>query len=394
MLRNAIETNVNILAKFITTSASLAIVTSIPELLAVTCLSFPLISHLLRWLSRLEDLEMHSHVLKIGFCLDLDVLTALIDMYAKIFQESIGDKCTNRGITRFTELLSNWSGAPGYCLEIGDGSWDSWTIPLHEQFICLRTRFLFQFTGESMSELANGYNIVGLSQGNMLGRGIIEFCEGGPAVKNFISLGGPHAGTASVPFCGSGLVCILVDALIRLEIYSSYVQEHLAPSGYLKIPTDIADYLKGCKFLPKLNNEIIKNSTYKERFASLENLVLIMFEQDTVLIPKETSWFGYYPDGAFTPVLPAQETNLYTEDWIGFKTLDEAGKVKFINVSGNHLEISRNDMKKYIVPYLEGQASYQQIKTEPSSCRWVSSIRNFFIELFGLTEDQALLHIL
>ncbi|GMP54465.1 hypothetical protein CsSME_00019631 [Camellia sinensis var. sinensis] len=30
-----------------------------------------------------------------------------------------------------------------------------------------------------------GYNIVGLSQ-----------------VKNFISLAGPHAGTASIPFCG------------------------------------------------------------------------------------------------------------------------------------------------------------------------------------------------
>jgi hypothetical protein len=31
------------------------------------------------------------------------------------------------------------------------------------------------------------------------------------------------------------------------------------------------------------------------------------FEQDTVLVPKETSWFGYYPDGAFDPILPAQE---------------------------------------------------------------------------------------
>uniref|UniRef100_A0ACD5TI32 Uncharacterized protein n=1 Tax=Avena sativa TaxID=4498 RepID=A0ACD5TI32_AVESA len=152
----------------------------------------------------------------------------------------------------------------------------------------------------------------------------------------------------------SGILCILVDALIQLEIYSNYVQAHLAPSGYLKIPTDMADYLDGCKFLPKLNNEIPdeRNATYKERFSSLENLVLIMFEDDAVLIPRETAWFGYYPDGAFNPVLPPQETKLYTEDWIGLRTLDVAGRVKFVSVPGGHLRISRSDMKKYIVPYL------------------------------------------
>ncbi|XP_038681454.1 palmitoyl-protein thioesterase 1-like isoform X8 [Tripterygium wilfordii] len=240
---------------------------------------------------------------------------------------------------------------------------------------------------------------IACKQGNLIGRGLIELCDGGPPVKNFVSLGGPHAGTASVPFCGSGLICLLVDTLIKLEIYSNYVQEHLAPSGYLKIPTDISNYIEGCKFLPKLNNEVVseRNSTYKERLAGIENLVLIMFEQDTILIPKETSWFGYYPDGAFNPVLTVKETKLYKENWIGLRTLDEAGKVKFINVTGNHLDISKGDMKKYVVPYLADQApapsTQSMATTSSSSYRSLSYIWSLLTKLTDLTGDQPWFHV-
>ncbi|KAE8726155.1 Detected protein of confused Function [Hibiscus syriacus] len=113
----------------------------------------------------------------------------------------IGDKCTNGGISEFTEVLSKWSNSQGYCVEIGDGSWDSWTMPLSEQTSTVCEKVVKPF-GEKMSELSKGCSIVGLSQGNLIGQGVIEFCDGGLSVKNFISMGGPHAGTASIPFCG------------------------------------------------------------------------------------------------------------------------------------------------------------------------------------------------
>lgn len=84
------------------------------------------------------------------------------------------------------------------------------------------------------------------------------------------------------------------------------------------------------------------------------------------------------------------QTELYTEDWIGLKTLDEAGKVKFINVSGNHLAISKSDMKKYVVPYLEDGTSMQTKITEPPSHKLLSSAWNFLLEFAGLKEVRRL----
>uniref|UniRef100_A0A7I4F4V2 Palmitoyl-protein thioesterase 1 n=1 Tax=Physcomitrium patens TaxID=3218 RepID=A0A7I4F4V2_PHYPA len=232
--------------------------------------------------------------------------------------------------------------------EIGNGASDSFFMRLDKQadLVCEQVK--------KIPELRGGYNVVGLSQGNVVARAVIEFCDGGPPVHNFVSLGGPHAGTASIPGCSIMSLCKLADALIRLGVYSSFVQNHLAPSGYVKIPNDLAAYYKGSMFLPKLNNEIAstRNETYKKRFESINHLVLIMFQEDAILVPPQTAWFGYYGENDFTTVLPPERTDLYKEDWIGLRTLDEAGRVTYIAFPGDHLSINDVQLKKFVVPYL------------------------------------------
>ncbi|CAB78750.1 thioesterase like protein [Arabidopsis thaliana] len=229
-----------------------------------------------------------------------------------------GGECSNDKVSNLTQFLINHSGYPGTCVyrhnsffvfflsHLDLAKWQQASIA------CEKIK--------QMPELSEGYNIVAESQGNLVARGLIEFCDNAPPVINYVSLGGPHAGVAAIPEGCDSAFCILMKAFFAV-IYSDFAQDHTAPSGYVKKP---------------------------------------MFQNDTILVPRETSWFGYYPDGASssTPVLPPQKTKLYTEDWIGLKTLDDAGKVRFISVPGGHIEITEEDLVKYVVPYLQNESLF------------------------------------
>ncbi|CAK9204150.1 unnamed protein product [Sphagnum troendelagicum] len=283
-----------------------------------------------------------------------------------IVLHGIGDQCKNEGIMKFTEVLSEMSGAEGHCVSVGNGWRDSYFTHLEKQaaIICQKVR--------EKPELQDGYNIVGLSQGSMIARAVIEWCPGGPPVYNFVSLGGPHAGIAAVPLCVVMSLCRLINAVIGRFVYTQIVQNHLAPSGYIKIPTELSRYYKGTSFLPRLNNEIAmsRNEIYKKRLSSLNHLTLIMFTEDVILTPPQTAWFGYYANNDFGgEILPANETDLYKEDWIGLQTLDKAGKLSFVAFPGNHLSISETEMEDHIVPFLVAPS-------ESSRVTWMDSFHS------------------
>ncbi|KFY15962.1 hypothetical protein V491_05489 [Pseudogymnoascus sp. VKM F-3775] len=97
-------------------------------------------------------------------------------------------------------------------------------------------------------------------------------------------------------------------------------------------------YLEHSNFLADINNEReVKNEKYAENLKTLENFVMYLFDEDVTVVPKESGWFAEVNG---TEVTPLKERPIYTENWLGLKELDEAGKLKFLTAGGGHMRLS------------------------------------------------------
>lgn len=189
--------------------------------------------------------------------------------------------------------------------------------------------------------LKHGFNAIGNSQGNLVIRGYIEKFND-PPVFNFISVHGPMMGVSMVPKCDySSTVCTLFNKIFVGGLaYFSFAQNMVAQSNYYRNPMDLNTYKHNCKFLPAMNNESRKRAPhpqYASNFASLENLVLIKAEKDTMVIPSESSWFGFFQDKSTTKKWTMEQAPWYSGNNFGLKTLNEAGKIHFEEIGYDHL---------------------------------------------------------
>merc|ERR1711936_1244 len=203
--------------------------------------------------------------------------------------------------------------------------------------------------------MADGYNAVGISQGGLLIRGLVQRCP--VPVRTLITFGAPHQGEYGVPDCvswtGSYELCELVRQLLSLGAYEPWIQDLVTPAQYWHDPFNQTNYLEGSHFLSVVNNEKEdKIPEYRDRMVQLENFVMIMFEGDTTIIPKESSMFEFYAPGQDEDILPLEESLLYKEDWIGLKYLNEEGKLHFYTVPGHHVQMDYQWIAENIVPYL------------------------------------------
>ncbi|KAH6658929.1 palmitoyl protein thioesterase [Truncatella angustata] len=258
-----------------------------------------------------------------------------------IIWHGLGDNFANEGIQSVGSLIEELhEGTLVYLVKLaGDASgdqsatfWGNVTTQLEQ--VCA------ELASHPILSTAPAVDAVGFSQGGQFLRAYVERCNY-PPVRNLITFGSQHNGIVDYKVCGpTDFLCRGAMALLHGNTFGSYVQSHLVPAQYFRDPApgQIEKYLEGSNFLADVNNErALKNETYKKNIASLDNFVMYMFEDDTVVIPKETAWFEEVNG---TEHIPLRARKMYEEDWLGLRELDRKGGLKFRTTPGDHMRLS------------------------------------------------------
>lgn len=91
------------------------------------------------------------------------------------------------------------------------------------------------------------------------------------------------------------------------------VQKMLVQATYWHDPLHEEEYKERSSFLADINNERSINATYVHNLQQLQNFVMVKFEQDSMVQPVESEWFGFYKPGQSKEVMSLQESPLYQE---------------------------------------------------------------------------------
>jgi palmitoyl-protein thioesterase len=257
-----------------------------------------------------------------------------------------GDACDFPGTTDFVDYLKEKLNTTVVCFEQGNGFLTSWFTKFQRQaeMACESVKNHPAFQGD--------FSVLGISQGTLLARYVIQKCDIKGKVKNFVSINGPHMGIAGIPHLTCGWLCDEINNLAGKVVYTSSFQDHLAPAGYYKDKYHLDVYKHHSTFLADLNNEKnTRSEEYKSRFSNLDKVVLIMNEKDTVVTPPSSAWFEFL-DPETNKVVPLRDSKFYKEDYIGLRELDTSGKIKFVKLLGDHIHFSDYDIDTYMIPVL------------------------------------------
>ncbi|KAF4844529.1 Palmitoyl-protein thioesterase 1 [Colletotrichum siamense] len=266
-----------------------------------------------------------------------------------IIWHGLGDSYDGDGIKQVGELAEAIN--PGtfvYNIKVGTDASSDRSATFFGNVTTQLEQVCEELAAHPILSTAPAVDAIGFSQGGQFLRGYVERCNK-PPVRSLVTYGSQHNGIVEFKACGdSDFLCKGAMALLRFNTWSSFVQNRLVPAQYYRdpAPDQYEKYLESSNFLADINNEReLKNVQYKKNLAGLSNFVMVMFEEDTTVIPKETAWFEEVNG---TESLPLRARQIYKEDWIGLRELDRKGALRFRQVPGDHMQLTQKNLNKTI----------------------------------------------
>lgn len=270
-----------------------------------------------------------------------------------VIWHGLGDSYDGEGIKHMGELAEElFPGIFVYNIQLGpDANSDRsatffGNVSVHLENVC------DQLASHPILSTAPAIDAIGFSQGGQFLRGYVERCNT-PPVRSLLTFGSQHNGIVHFKACADNdFLCKGAMALLRFNTWSSFVQSRLVPAQYYRDPEpeQYEKYLDNSNFLADINNERPhKNNGYADNVAALENFVMIMFDDDTTVIPKETAWFEEVNG---TESVPLRARDMYHEDWLGLRELDRKGGLRFRSVPGDHMQFTDETMQDYMKEFL------------------------------------------
>ncbi|KAJ3547623.1 hypothetical protein NM688_g5381 [Phlebia brevispora] len=278
-----------------------------------------------------------------------------------VIWHGMGDSYASPGILEFMEMIRDMH--PGIFVHsvyinenLDEDRRAGWFGNLNEQLANVSLQL------NSIPELEDGFDALGFSQGGLFFRAYVERYNS-PPVHNMIAFGSPHMGVSDLPVCKPwDLLCQLARRATRGGVYGEWAQENLVQAQYFRDPEQLDLYLSRNKWLTSINNEIPDsvNTTYAKNLESLNKLILVLFSEDTTVVPKESAWFGSYApsnesSSADKAVIPMRLQPLYTENRIGLKTLDQRGDIVLATCVGEHMQLTPDCWKPLVQKYAGGK---------------------------------------
>jgi palmitoyl-protein thioesterase len=216
--------------------------------------------------------------------------------------------------------------------------------------------------------LENGFDLIGFSQGTQVTRGYLERCNS-PQVRNWISLAGVNGG-----LFGEGMIPAVVDKALHKMPFDDWVQRTFTWAQMWKDPFDLPLYRNASEFMADVSNDRAdKNPAYRANIIKLEHAVLFYSPNDDVIRPQAAGWFEFYRAGQDRDITPLKDSEGYLGDWLGLRTLAEAGRLVQYRSGCLHVEHVGRECKAFveerIMPFLGNGGNSTRVIAEVRSRR-------------------------